>query len=336
MNASPLSFAPAWHAAGYASAATPRRADPATLQQIGGQTMGTTWSLRFDNPRMVPLEGVRSAVEAALSRVIRQMSHWEADSDLSRYNGAAAGSVHALAPEFAKVMACALHWADASDGALDPTVAPLVSLWGFGPRGDANARAPSPERLRAARGACGWRRLGFNAADATLQQPGGLTLDLSGIAKGFAVDHVVEALRALALENLLVEIGGELRGEGHRPDGRPWTVQVDGLSQTVELEGLAVATSGDRWHWREQEGRRWSHTIDPRTGKPVEHRLASVTVLHRECMQADALATALTVLGPEDGLAFADAQGIAALFLARETDVAVARASRAWAGHTHA
>lgn len=332
MSASSLSFAPTWHAAGYANAATPRRADPATLQQIGGQTMGTTWSLRFDNPRMVPLDVVRGAVETALARVITQMSHWEADSELSRYNRAPAGSVHALAPAFAKVMTCALHWADASNGALDPTVGPLVRLWGFGPQGSANAQAPSPELLRIARDACGWHRLGFNAANATLQQPGGLTLDLSGVAKGFAVDHVVEALQALAIENLLVEIGGELRGEGRRPDGRPWTVQVDGLSQTFDLEGQAAATSGDRWHLREQDGRRWSHTIDPRNGEPIDNALASVTVLHPQCMQADALATVLTVLGPAEGLAFADAMDVAALFIERQPGGTRTQASRAWSG----
>ncbi len=336
MNASSLSFTPVWHAAGYANAATPRRADPASLHHIGGQTMGTTWSLRFDNPRMVPLEAVRGTVEGALARVIAQMSHWEADSDLSRYNRASAGSVHALAPEFARVMACALHWADASNGALDPTVEPLVGLWGFGPQGDADARAPSPELLSATRGACGWRRLGFNAANATLQQPGGLTLDFSGVAKGFAVDHVVEALRALALESLLVEIGGELRGEGRRPDGRPWTVQLEGLQQAVTLEGLAVATSGDRWHLREHAGRRWSHTIDPRSGEPVDNALAAVTVLHPECMHADALATVLTVLGAAEGLAFADAMDIAALFIERHPGGTRTRASRAWTGRPHA
>ena len=336
MNASSLSFNPVWHAAGYANAATPRRSDPASLHHIGGQTMGTTWSLRFDNPRMVPLDVVRAAVESALAQVVAQMSHWEADSDLSRYNGAGAGSIHALAPEFARVMACALHWAAASGGALDPTVAPLVGLWGFGPQGDANARTPSPELLRAARLACGWRRLGFDAANATLRQPGGLTLDLSGVAKGFAVDHVIETLRALALENLLVEIGGELRGEGRRPDGRPWTVQLEGLPHAVTLEGLAVATSGDRWHLREQAGRRWSHTIDPRSGEPVDNALAAVTVLHPECVHADALATVLMVLGADDGLAFADATDVAALFIERQPDGTRMRASRAWTGRPHA
>lgn len=321
-----LCFAPTWGLRGYANAAAaPRRADPATLQQLGGQTMGTTWSLRFDNPRMLPLDAVRSAVEAALARVVTQMSHWVPDSDLGRFNRAPAGSVHRLAPEFAQVLACALRWAKVSGGALDPTVGPLVALWGFGPEGNPDQPAPATDAIHRTLARCGWQRLRFDAADATLQQPGGLTLDFSGIAKGFAVDHVVEGLQALGLVNLLVEIGGELRGIGHRPGAAAWTVQIaapeDGIDPAllppIALADMAVATSGDRWHRRAHHGRRWSHTIDPRTGEPVGHGLASVSVLHAQCMQADALATVLTVLGPVAGPAFAEAQDIAALFFER-------------------
>jgi len=299
--------------------------------------MGTTWSLRFDNPHMLPLDTVRGTIEVALAHVVAQMSHWQADSDLSRYNDAAAGAVHALAPGFGAVLACALHWAKASGGALDPTVGPLVALWGFGPQAAGDVHLPAPEALRAAHAACGWQRLPFDAAAGTLRQPGGVTLDFSGIAKGFAVDHVVEGLRVLGLKGLLLEIGGEVRAVGRRPDGASWTVQIaapegDGTAPpaVVALADLAVATSGDRWHRREHAGRRWSHTIDPRTGVPVSHALASVTVLHAECMQADALATVLTVLGPAQGLAFARTHDIAALFFERKADGLQASASPAW------
>ncbi|MBJ2158337.1 FAD:protein FMN transferase [Variovorax sp. IB41] len=321
-----------WRAGGYANAAVPRRADPATLQQLGGQTMGTTWSLRLDNPRMLALEKVRETVEAALARVIAQMSHWEPASDISRFNRAPAGSRHVLPKEFAEVMACAFHWARASAGAIDPTVGPLVACWGFGPDA-AESGLPSPETLAAARALAGWQQLAFDEANAALLQPGGVTLDLSGIAKGFAVDHGVEALRELGLTELLFEIGGELRGIGRRPDGQPWQVLVDGESaamQRVALADMAIATSGDRWHRRAHEGRRWSHTIDPRTGEPVAHALASVTVLHAQCMQADALATVLTVLGPDEGLAFAERHDVAALFVSHGDASPQLRATRAW------
>jgi len=328
-----LSFS-TWRAGGYANAAVPRRADPASLQQLGGQTMGTTWSLRFDNPQMLPLAQVREAVEAALARVIAQMSHWEPGSLISRFNAAPAGSRHALPAEFAQVMQCALAWAQASGGAIDPTVGALVARWGFGPAASQDNALPSPDALAAIHSRVGWQRLTFDEADHTLLQPGGVQLDLSGIAKGFAVDHGVDALRALGLADLLFEIGGELRGTGRRPGGAPWQVQVDTempTAQRIALADMAVATSGDRWHRRAIEGRNWSHTIDPRNGDPVAHALASVTVLHPQCMQADALATVLTVLGPDEGLAFAQQRGIAALFISRADDGSISeQATRAW------
>ncbi|WP_238136690.1 FAD:protein FMN transferase [Variovorax sp. JS1663] len=329
----PLSFAR--RPDGYAGAAHPRRADPASLQQMGGRTMGTTWSLRFDNPRMLPHAQVRTAVEEALGRVVAQMSHWEADSDISRFNGAAAGTRHRLGAEFAAVVACALRWAQASGGALDPTVAPLVACWGFGPQ--AAAAAPDAAALVDAAARVGWQRLRFDPSDASILQPGGMVLDLSGIAKGFAVDHGVAALRALGLRDLLFEIGGELRGVGRRPGGLPWQVGVDSGAHPappVALADMAIATSGDRWHVREDADRRWSHSIDPRSAQPVGPALASVTVLHAQCMEADALATVLMVLGPDEGPRFADAHRIAALFGRRDDEGLAWHASAAWRVHT--
>lgn len=316
---------------GYAAAALPRRADPSSLQRLDGRTMGTTWSLRFDNPRMLALEAVRAAIEDSLNRVVAQMSHWEADSDISRFNRAPAGSRHRLPAEFATVLACALDWARASAGAFDPTIAPLVACWGFSPQ--ASGAAPDAQALADAAARVGWQRLCFAPDDASVLQPGGVVLDLSGIAKGFAVDHAVEALRALGLRDLLFEVGGELRGAGRRPGGLPWQVQVDagtGPALRVPLADMAVATSGDCWHVREDAGRRWSHSIDPRNGQPVGPALAGVTVLHAQCMQADALATVLTVLGPDEGPRFADAHGVAALFSVRGATGLEWQASSDW------
>ncbi len=304
--------------------------------------MGTTWSLRFDNPRLLPLPEVRAAVDDALACVVAQMSHWEPDSDISRFNVAPGGSRHALQPEFASVLGCALAWAQASGSAIDPTMGALVGCWGFGPFADEVAPPfiPSTEAIEEARARTGWERLAFDANDGTLLQPGGLSLDLSGIAKGFAVDHCVTALHALGLNDLLMEIGGELRGAGKRPDGQPWQIAVDTLPdestgdrQRVRLIDLSIATSGDRWHTREHRGKRWSHTIDPRSGQPVSNETAAVTVLHRSCMQADALATVLTVLGPVGGMAFAETHGIAARFVCRDRDALDVRASSAWNAH---
>lgn len=326
-----LSFS-TWRAGGYANAAVPRPADPATLQQLGGQTMGTTWSLRFDNPRMLPLAEVRDSVEAALARVVAQMSHWEPDSDIGRFNRAPAGSRHSLPAQFAEVMRCADRWAAASGGALDPTVGPLVACWGFGPEAQPDG-LPNAQALAEARARVGWPTLAFDAAAGSLLQPGGFALDLSGIAKGFAVDHGAAALCALGLTDLLFEIGGELRGVGRRPGGQPWQVLVDGspgLARRVALADMAIATSGDRWHQRSHKGRNWSHTIDPRTGEPTAHALASVSVIHAECMQADALATVLTVLGPDEGFDFAQRHDIAALFVSHGGASPVERTTPAW------
>ena len=314
-----------WHAGGYANTAAPRVADPSRLQSLAGRTMGTTWSLRFDNPSMQPHDAVEAAVTDALDRVIAQMSTWEPASDISRYNAAKAGTRHALPVAFAEVLACALHWAKASGGAVDPTVGALVALWGFGAQaGTAPDHCPpSPTALDAARARTGWERLEFDAVGKQITQPGGVQLDLSGIAKGFAVDHVADALMATGLHDFLVEVGGELRGAGRRPDGKPWRVRLDTPIDTlapVALTDLAIATSGDRWHVHEHTGHRWSHTIDPRSGEPTSHGLTSVTVLHPLCMHADALATAFTVLGPIAGPDFAARHDVAALFVCRDGD----------------
>ena len=315
-----------WNIRGYANAAQPRRADPATLHQVGGRTMGTTWSVRFANPRMLPLDTVRTAAQAALDTVVQQMSHWEPDSELSRFNRAAAGQWVTVSAEFFRVMRSALAHAEASHGAYDPTLGALVDAWGFGPRAGGNeapgrVTPPSAADLQLARSRTGWRRLALDEVSTRLQQPGGVALDLSGIAKGFAVDLVADALAALGLSDALVEVGGELLARGQRPDGLPWRVAVeqgpDLPPLALPLCGLAIATSGDAWHAFEHAGRRYSHTLDPRAGEPVTHALTSVTVLHPECMQADALATALTVLGPDAGLALAVDREIPALFVER-------------------
>jgi FAD:protein FMN transferase len=307
---------------GYAGTAVPRLADPATLQALGGRTMGTTWSLKFDNRRLLDLALVRDAVQQALACVVAQMSTWEEGSEISRFNRAPAGHQATLSPEFFTVLRCALQWARTSGGAYDPTVGPLVETWRFGQYampGTPRTALPLLDDLQQARARVGFERLDVDTAARRVRQPGGACLDLSGIAKGFAVDHVLAALRALGIERMLVEVGGELRGQGTRPSGVPWRVQVPApagmAAPTVALRDMAIATSGDAWHAFEYEGRRYSHTIDPRTGEPVTHALRSVTVLHAECMQADALATALTVLGPEAGAAFAEQHRLAALFI---------------------
>ncbi len=322
-----------WRAGGYANTAVPRPADPARLQKLAGRTMGTTWSLVFDNPAMRPHDAVLTEVNLALDRVIDQMSTWDAASHISRYNQAPAGSRHVVPEDFARVLGCALSWAEASGGAIDPTVGSLVALWGFGAHARPVSSEPGEAAWAEAKSRTGWRRLDFDHGTRTLTQPGGLSLDVSGVAKGFAVDKVAEALLALGLSDFLVEIGGELRGIGVRPGGQPWRVRIDiagDVLPPVALANMSIATSGDRWHVHEQGGRRWSHTIDPRSGEPLSSTLASVTVLHPQCMHADALATTLMVLGAAEGPAFAEHHRIAAVFVRRHGETQQVLATEAW------
>ncbi len=322
---------------GGAAPAALRAADPAALQTLAGEAMGTTWAVRLANPRFAPLAPVRAAIEEVLDLVVRQMSNWEPESEISRFNRAPAGSWHTLSPELFAVLQAAQHWAQASGGAFDVAVGPLVDLWGFGPRPDphadhaAPATMPSAQELQALRPYSAGAGLVLREEGLQALQPGGLQLDLSGIAKGYSVDLVVQALQSQGWADFLAEVGGELRASGTRPGGQPWRVAVAGTAHALPLKDLAIATSGDHWHAFDHGGRRYSHTIDPRTGEPVAHALASVTVLHEECMHADALATVLTVLGPREGLAFATQQGVAALLCERAAKVPVWTASPAWA-----
>jgi thiamine biosynthesis lipoprotein len=298
------------------------------VHDLAGASMGTTWRVRVAGPAGLPLAALAEGIERVLARIVAQMSTWEPGSAISRYNRAAPGSWHALPDEFGRVMRGALWVAERSSGAFDPTAGPLVNAWGFGPapRHDAPDFVP-PDAARLAAMPMGWSQPTLDP-DGRLRQPGGIALDLSAIAKGFAVDALAAYLVACRLPHHLVEVGGELRGQGVKPDGQPWWVELEspaagdeacGLAPTrVALHGLAVATSGDYRRCYTHAGRQLSHTIDPRSRAPVAHGLASVTVLHAQCMLADAWSTALMVLGPRAGLALANAEGLAALLVWRQ------------------
>lgn len=303
--------------------------DPAmpspTLHALGGDSMGTTWSVRLAAARDRDLHALHAGISARLDAVVQQMSSWEPASDLSRYNRAEAGQWLSLPPEFSRVLACALEIAAASAGAFDPTLGTLVGLWGFGPQ--AHAALPDADALADARRHAGWQRIRLDTGNCRVLQPGGVQLDLSAIAKGFAADWVASYLRDAGIADVLVEVGGELVGHGRKPDGSPWRVLVEAGpeeddhqldARVLALDGLAVATSGDRWHHYTRDGRRYTHTLDPRSGEPIEHALAAVSVVASDAMHADGWATALGVLGVEAGYALAQRRGLAARFLWRD------------------
>lgn len=287
--------------------------------------MGTTWRVRYvPSPRQDESQ-LLAAVQTDLDAAIALFSHWDPASELSRFNAATAGPVPVSDP-FLDLIAAALDLASRTDGAVDPTLGALVDLWGFGPPGPRlDGRPPSDAEIAAALAISGWRRTKLNRQARSLLQPGGLRLDLSGLAKGWAVDRVSERLTALGVTHHLVDIGGELVGRGVKPDGQPWWVEIEppGAASPRTLAALfdlAVATSADSERRLLSDGRIHGHTLDGRTGRPADPAVASVTVFADTAFEADAWATALTVLGPEAGPARAAAENLAALFTLRAGD----------------
>ncbi|NNL86451.1 MAG: FAD:protein FMN transferase, partial [Myxococcales bacterium] len=252
------------------------------------------------------------------------MSTWRDDSELSRFNASRNTDPFHLSAATFRVFAAAEEISEASAGAFDVTVGPLVEAWGFGPSGTPG-RPPEPSVLAALRRRVGYRKLELDISTRTIRkQVADIACDLSALAKGFAVDEVARGLVELGYEAFLVEIGGELRAQGVHEDGRDWRVAIEtpdaegfSIHRVVVLRDLSMATSGDYRNFYESDGTRYSHTIDPRTGAPVTHALASVTVLHPEAMRADAWATALSVLGPEEGYDLAQQRGLAAYVISR-------------------
>lgn len=301
---------------------------PPEVHDLQGRTMGTYWKVRVAAlPAGLALPELREEIEAVLEAVNAEMSTYREDALITRFNRAGEGEAFDLPPGFARVLSAALDLAAQTDGAYDPTVGPLVNLWGFGPDG-MRASPPEQAKLDAARARVGWQRLVFDRASDRLVQPGEAYLDLSSIAKGDAVDRIVELLGERGVRSALVDLGGDMRAVGTRPDGSPWRIAVErpvpgsrDIHSVVGLPaGMAVATSGSYRNYFESGGRVFSHTIDPRTAEPVAHRVVSVTVVADTCLEADGLATALGVLGAEAGMAFARERGLAVLFLVADDD----------------
>ncbi|MFB0872808.1 MULTISPECIES: FAD:protein FMN transferase [unclassified Sphingobium] len=270
--------------------------------------MGTSWSARIVDPPA----GCVAAIEAVLARVIDQMSNWDAGSAISGFNRLPVGQWMALPAEMLAVLRAGLEMARRSGGAFDPAIGRLVAQWGFGP----------PDAPTVVRGPVApWTAVDLDGERA--RRTADVALDFSGIAKGYAVDAVAAALRGLGAAHFLVEIGGELRGEGVKPDLQPWWVDVEPPPDLpvptlrIALCGLSVATSGDYRRYRMEGDRRVSHSIDPARGAPIAEGVASVTVLHHSAMLADAWATAITVLGADKGMALATRHGVAARLVQR-------------------
>ncbi len=309
--------------------------DDASLLDLQGATMGTFWSARvaadpLSGTPELSRDSVRRLIEAELESVNQLMSHYLETSELSLFNARADTLPVEISQHTAEVLQHALEIGILSGGAFDVTVGPLVDAWGFGP---AEARSvPADEEIDQLLAATGHDRLRLDPDAVTLaKRLPSLRVDLSALAKGYAVDRVAEALLSAGFDDLMVEIGGEVRAHGSHPDGRPWQIAIEhpqtagrSIQRIVPLRDGAVATSGDYRIYRDVDGRRLSHLLDPRTGRPVNHGLASVTVFEPLCVRADAFATALLVLGPDAGFSLASELNLVALFLIRDDEGRIA------------
>jgi thiamine biosynthesis lipoprotein len=291
--------------------------------------MGTTFAVTVVGPSLSEERAalLRHAINETLADVDRQMSTYDASSEVSRFNRADKGAPFPVSADTFRVVQEAVAFSELTAGAFDVTVGPLVTAWGFGPTGRPDA-FPTAEELEALLDRVGYTGLVLDETESTITKlQEGLEIDLSALAKGYGVDRVAELLDADGFVDYLIEVGGEVRTRGHGANNGSWRVGIErptdgpsSIQHVVELTDAALATSGDYRNFFELDGRRLSHTIDPRTGRPVEHRLASASVVDATCMRADAMATALAVLGPEDGFELALAQGWAVLLIIREDD----------------
>ena len=294
---------------------------------LHGPTMGTRWSASVDTGDNVDLAALRHVIAAAVEQVNEQMSPWKPGSALMRLNSAPVDVWVNLPAEMLEVLNSALNVYRLSAGAFDPCVGALVNAWGFGAVRD----APDAQAIRAARRQptphIESGRLELDRSAGRVRKRAPLQLDLCGIAKGYAVDRMANVLQQHGVRHALAALDGELRAVGAQASGVPWAVALErpeagrrAVHGVIELEDLAVATSGDYRHYHDVGDARLAHTMDARRCAPVNNAVASVTVLAQNCMQADAWATALLVAGPDEGLAMAQRMGMDVLFLLRRPE----------------
>lgn len=283
--------------------------------RLAGRTMGTTYHISVVSGPFGSVAGLQAKIDRRLEEVNRSLSPYLPDSEISRFNRLTeAGRAFPVSEDFHRVMVAAARVYTLSEGAWDGTLDPLVDLWGFGRRGAVD-RAPEPERIAALRDQVGFDKIEIRDDRTLVKRDPRVRLDLSSIAKGYGVDAVAALLQAEGWRDFLVEIGGEVAASGRRPDGRPWRVginlprpgaPVDAVYQVVEMAGGALATSGDYRNFFVQDGVRYSHILDPRTGRPVANGVVSVSIRAETCTAADGLATAVMVMGLPRGLALVE------------------------------
>lgn len=300
--------------------------DGGKVIRLSGNTMGTTYSVVAVNvPEYMTHKQLSDAVEATLARVNASMSNWDPASEVTIFNEARHTSRVKISPDFARVMAGANRVHELSEGKFDVTLGPLIDLWGFGAKKPGDP-IPADADIAAALDRVGQADLlELDEATLTLRKTDPeVSINLSGIAKGFGADAVAATLSGMGVEQYLVEIGGDLVTRGVNDRGEPWVIGIErpdpgsgAVEMIVPVSDLGMATSGDYRNFFEQDGVRYSHLLDPTTGRPITHRATSVTVLAENAMMADALATAMIVLGDREGMRIAEEQGLAVFFISR-------------------
>ena len=299
--------------------------------------MGTSWSVTYgEGSGVLGPQEISELIVERLEAVNASMSTYRDDSELMLFNQSGVGESTLLSGDLQAVLGAALVVGEASGGAYDVTVAPLVNLWGFGPDGPAQG-VPSVAKIKAVLATIGQQHLQLDDTGTVVKsQP--VQVDLSSIAKGFGVDAVAQILEDAGVTDYLAEVGGEMRLAGLSPRGDAWRVAIESpepgqrsVALAFSATDIAVATSGDYRNFFEVDGTRYSHSIDARTGWPVRHDLVSVTVLHESAMWADAWATALTAVGPDGALSVAQQRGLAVYLIRRQADALVVEYSAAFA-----
>ncbi|GAB2191614.1 FAD:protein FMN transferase [Sessilibacter sp. MAH1] len=293
---------------------------------LSGPTMGTTYNITIiDDELSTDPNTVAMKIMNLLGDINQAASTYIKDSELMRFNRSPIGEPVVLSSELTEILQVSSDVYQLTHGAFDVTVAPLVNIWGFGP--DNRREVPSDLEISDALAKVGFEKILLDATNSTATRNSDVSVDLSSVAKGYAVDKVANYLEMLGVENYLVEIGGEIRVKGHNNRGSRWRIGIEAPTlgrndpaQAIEVEDLAMATSGDYRNYFDDDGVRYSHTIDPRTGKPITHNLASITVLHKSSAMADALATGLNVLGYEKSIKVCNDNQIPCFFIVREHD----------------
>lgn len=306
-----------------------------SLERFDGPTMGSRYSIQYVRHSSTPgPKAVQAEVEKILAEVDQQMSTYCSDSDIERFNDLPANHCQKMPEPILELVRVGEQLSSQSEGSYDLTVEPLLNLWGFGPQAR-EEKVPSAEALAEVRQRVGHSHLRIDGDQ--LCKDAAVEVDFNSIAAGYAVDTIAAKLEAMGIHNYLAEATGELKAAGKKLDGSPWRVALEEprddqqvAERIIAVDGYGVSTSGDYRNYFEQDGRRYSHTFDARTGAPVLHTLASVTVIHPSALMADGLSTLLLILGPERGWDYAQTHDIGAFFVIRADTGFVTRTNQAF------